>query len=109
MITLVAVVPEVVYVFSGQTPFDIPRTAEVARTGRAVGGITRMGRVLRMMQIVASLTTIFVKFRGSKKSMFGICPLKLYHLCELLRLSLLVYLLVLFISDISFVRGPVDD
>ena len=108
MIALASMVAEIVYVFSGQTPYDIA-AAEAARTGRAVGGITRMGRVLRMMQIVASLTTIFVKFRGSKKSMFGICPLKLYHLCELLRLSLLVYLLVLFISDISFVRGPVDD
>ena len=75
MITLVSMVPEMIYVFSGQTPFDIA-AAEAARTGRAVGGITRLGRVLRMMQIVASLTTIFIKFRGSKKSTFGICPLK---------------------------------
>jgi len=87
VITLVAVVPEVVYVFSGQTPFDIPRTAEVARTGRAVGGITSIARVMRMMQIVATVTTIYVKFRVSAKNMFGICPLKLHHLCELLRLS----------------------
>jgi hypothetical protein len=97
VITLVSMVPEMIYVFSGQTPFDIA-AAEAARTGRAVGGITRLGRVLRMMQIVASLTTIFIKFRGSKKSMFGICPLKLYHLCELLRLSLCIYLFYLFLT-----------
>ena len=97
MITLFSMVPEMVYVFLGQTPFDLA-AAEAARTGRAVGGITRMGRVLRMMQIVASLTTIFVKFRGSKKSMFGIYPLKLCHLCELLRLSLCIYSFYLFLT-----------
>jgi len=97
VITLFSMVPEMVYVFSGQTPFDLAAD-EAALTGRAVGGITRMGRVLRMMQIVASLTTIFVKFRGSKKSMFGICPLKLYHLCELLRLSLCIYSFYLFLT-----------
>jgi hypothetical protein len=90
-------VPEIVHVFSGQTPFDL-NAAEATRTGRAVGGITRLGRVLRMMQIVASLTTIFIKFRGSQKSMFGICPLKLYHLCELLRLSLCIYSFYLFLT-----------
>ena len=98
MITLVAVVPEVVYVFSGQTPFDIPRTAEVARTGRAVGGIARIARVMRMMQIVATVTTIYVKFRGSTRNMFGICPWKLYHICELLRLSLCMYSFYLFLT-----------
>jgi hypothetical protein len=87
VITLVAIVPEVVYAFSGQTPLDISNAAAVARTGRAVGGITRMARVMRMMQIVATVTTIYVKFRGSTKNMFGICPLKLHDLCELLRLS----------------------
>ena len=85
MITLASVVPEVVYVFSGQTPFDVS-AAEVARTGRAVGGITRMVRVMRMMQIVASLTTIFIKFRGSTKNMFGIFPSKLYRLYVCTRL-----------------------
>ena len=99
MITLVAVVPEMVYVFSGQTPFDISDAAEVARTGRAVGGIIRIARVMRMMQIVATVTTIFIKFRGSTKNMFGICPLKLYRLCDLLHFFVM-YLLVLFISDI---------
>ncbi len=104
MITLASVVPEVVYVFSGQTPFDVS-AAEVARTGRAVGGITRMVRVMRMMQIVASLTTIFIKFRGSKKNMFGLCPLKLYNFYELLRLWYSFYLFLTY----AIVRGPVDD
>jgi hypothetical protein len=107
VITLVSVVPEVVYVFSGQTPFDVS-AAEVARTGRAVGWITRMVRVMRMMQIVASLTTIFIKFRGSKKNMFGICPLKFHHLYELLRLWLCIYAFYLFLTY-AIVRGPVDD
>ena len=98
MITLASIVPEVVYVFSGQTPFDIPHAAEAARTGRAVGGITSIARVMRMMQIVATVTTIYVKFRGSTKNMFGICPLKLYHLCELLRLSLCMFSFYLFLT-----------